>query len=93
MFVAYGMWCLADVSSVGPSSEQTEVQPGGRDGVYCPQLTTGIWACSTIEGMVFRPSVLEKSILEYTWVCLTSLEKSILEYTWVCWEKSGKGLT
>ena len=25
MFVACGMWCLADVSSVGPSSEQTEI--------------------------------------------------------------------
>ena len=24
MFVACGIWCLADVSSVGPSSEQTE---------------------------------------------------------------------
>ena len=23
MFVACGIWCLADVSSVGPSSEQT----------------------------------------------------------------------
>ena len=25
MFVACGIWCLADVSSVSPSSEQTEV--------------------------------------------------------------------
>ena len=25
MFVAYGIWCLADVSSVSPSSEQTAV--------------------------------------------------------------------
>ena len=24
MFVACGIWCLADVSSVSPSSEQTE---------------------------------------------------------------------
>ena len=24
MFVAFGIWCLADVSSVSPSSEQTE---------------------------------------------------------------------
>ena len=24
MFVACGIWCLADVSSVGPSSEQTQ---------------------------------------------------------------------
>ena len=31
MFVACGIWCLADVSSVSPSSEQTEihsVKPG-----------------------------------------------------------------
>ena len=26
---------------------------------------------------------LQKSILEYTWICLRSLEKVILEYTWV----------
>ena len=25
MFVACGIWCLADVSSVSPSSEQTDV--------------------------------------------------------------------
>ena len=28
MFVACGIWCLADVSSVSPSSEQTEVESG-----------------------------------------------------------------
>ena len=26
MFVACGIWCLADVSSVSPSSEHTEVK-------------------------------------------------------------------
>ena len=26
MFVACGIWCLADVSSVSPSSEQTETE-------------------------------------------------------------------
>ena len=32
MFVACGIWCLADVSSVSPSSEQTptkDLQSGG----------------------------------------------------------------
>ena len=27
VFVACGIWCLADVSSVSPSSEQTESAP------------------------------------------------------------------
>ena len=26
MFVACGIWCLADVSNVSPSSEQTELR-------------------------------------------------------------------
>ena len=25
LFVAYGIWCVADVSSVSPSSEQTDI--------------------------------------------------------------------
>ena len=31
MFFACGVWCLADVSSVSPSSEQTERLWGKRD--------------------------------------------------------------
>ena len=33
MFVACGIWCLADVSSVSPSSEQTRAggPPGGNE--------------------------------------------------------------
>ena len=30
MFVASGIWCLADVSSVSPSSEQTTCPPKNR---------------------------------------------------------------
>ena len=30
MFVACGIWCLADVSSVSPSSEQTAGSSGAR---------------------------------------------------------------
>ena len=32
MFVACGIWCFADVSSVSPSSEQI----GGLTVVFCP---------------------------------------------------------
>ena len=31
MFVACGIWCLADVSSVSPSSEQTDHKKSRRD--------------------------------------------------------------
>ena len=31
MFVACGVWCLADVLSVGPSSEQTPGSQNGQD--------------------------------------------------------------
>ena len=30
MFVACGIWCLADVSSVSPSSEQTDLKGVAR---------------------------------------------------------------
>ena len=32
MFVACGIWCLADVSSVSPSSEQTETESAPTKG-------------------------------------------------------------
>ena len=32
MFVARGIWCLADVSSVSPSSEQTESESAPTKG-------------------------------------------------------------
>ena len=32
MFVACGIWCLADVSSVSPSSEQTESESAPTKG-------------------------------------------------------------
>ena len=42
MFVACGIWCLADVSSVSPSSEQTAVIHNTVQQVYmyCKTLLT-----------------------------------------------------
>ena len=46
MFVACGIWCLADVSSVSPSSEQRVARlgggrgGGGERGEKCPRPIT-----------------------------------------------------
>ena len=49
MFVACGIWCLADVSSVSPSSEQTNTY-SGADKVLrsdldanCFDMRSGLW--------------------------------------------------
>ena len=41
MFVACGIWCLADVSSVSPSSEQT-----GE--LWANQCLNSEWACTAV---------------------------------------------
>ena len=41
MFVASGLWCLADVSSVSPSSEQTEVAEWVQQRLLCKVVAKG----------------------------------------------------
>ena len=50
MFVACGIWCLADVSSVSPSSEQTEVN-------FLPTVKAVIWVTETIQLFVYIANI------------------------------------
>ena len=43
MFVACGIWCLADVSSVSPSSEQAKFVLFGKIEFYCGKMLVFIW--------------------------------------------------
>ena len=60
MFVACGIWCLADVSSVSPSSEQTLIQSNQsemvsqfhdnlnkRIGAVAQTVYTDVYNCAT----------------------------------------------
>ena len=42
MFVACGIWCLADVSSVSPSSEQTKLQIKVPEGKQTSLRVSGV---------------------------------------------------
>ena len=48
MFVACGIWCLADVSSVSPSSEQTVIKPADKGGAVV------VWRTDLYKQEAFR---------------------------------------
>ena len=62
MFVACGIWCLADVSSVSPSSEQTVCV------TVCNCMYKHVQACSTLYGS-FRAKYLCNDVQPCPTVC------------------------
>ena len=57
MFVACGIWCLADVSSVSPSSEQTETESSAKSEVRRSSTT---------------PKTKPKPICHLNWIKISS---------------------